>query len=127
MPVSATFHRVVAKTASYTVVAPNDRSGTIFTNAGASGAITFTLPTPGFSILGWEYLFQAIADQNVIVVPPVADTGISLNDAAIDSLAIQTGSGRIGGRIKAICVLNVTTYQWVITGDAVGFTYTLVS
>lgn len=127
MPVNAIVHRVVAKTASYTIVAQNDRSGTIFTNNGASGAVTFTLPAAVGALLGWEYLFQAIADQNVIVAPPVADTGISLNDAAIDSLALQTGSGKIGGRIKAICVLNGTTPQWVITGDAVGFTYTLAT
>lgn len=128
MSVNALIRRQVNKTASYTLVAPGDRTGTTFTNLGASGSITFTLPAASAGNWGSVYRFLALADQTIVVQPPVADTGISLNDLAIDTLAIQTGSGKIGACIEASCVqMSSTSYQWVIVGVHVGFTYTLAS
>lgn len=121
--------RVVGKAASYTVVYPMDSPGTIFTNDGATGAIVFTLPAANQTLLGVEYEFRAVVDQTITVQPPVVDTAISFNDLAIDSVALSTGGGKIGGAIRATCVKTTVSggYQWVINGVAVGFTYTVAT
>lgn len=79
----------VAKTADYTVTA-ND-SGKVLTNRGASGAVTFTLPTPANGL--W-FIFAGLADQNIVI----AATGkiVSLNDATADTLTASTSSEKIG-------------------------------
>lgn len=56
------FYLEAAKTASYTVLATDQ--GTLFTNAGAAGAVTFTLPTIQAGLCYW---FLAVAAQNVII------------------------------------------------------------
>lgn len=53
---------VVSKTANYTVLAAN--SGTTFNNIGATGAVTFTMPTP---VAGLEYVFVVAAAQNMVL------------------------------------------------------------
>lgn len=120
--------RIVAKAASYTVVAPNDRPGTVFTNLGATGTVTFTLPVASFATLGVSYRFLGLADQTVTVQPPVSDTAISLNDTAIDSLSFSTGGQKIGACIEATCVqMSSTSFQWLIVGIHVGVTYTIAT
>jgi len=98
---------VVAKTANYTVTASD--KNTIFTNQGASGSVTFTLPTLA---KGLKYRFFAEAAQNLIVASAVADTLVVFNDAAADSIAFQTASEIIGGGIEVIA--NADATKWLV-------------
>lgn len=112
--------RVVAKAASYTINPNVDDAGTLFTNGGASGAITFTLPAPNLRTFGDWYEFLGVVDQNIVVAAPTADTAIALNDLAADSLALSTSGQKIGGLIRAVCVKGATDYQWALITVAVG-------
>lgn len=117
------FPRVVAKTASYTIRPDVDQSGTVFTNRGATGAVTFTLPTPGTRCKGWYYRFYGHAGQNILVAPPTVDTGVTKNDAAADSVALQTAGELIGGVMEAFC----DGTSWFIYGISVGHTFTVAT
>lgn len=86
-------HReVIALTASVTLT--NHDIGKRFTNRGASGAVTVTLPTPDAVNAGGEIVFGVVADQNFIVT--TSDKLVLINDAAADSIAAQTSSEKIG-------------------------------
>lgn len=91
----AVLPRVVAKTANYTV--KFNESGTIFTTAGATANVAFTLPDPTDG--KWVYLFVVGADVNLTVSAATADTLITFNDVAADSVAYSTSSEKIGGAI----------------------------
>lgn len=114
---------VVAKTASYTVDLNATRSGTRFTNRGASGAITFTLPTPnaGDQVrVGYCLSFLGVADQNVIVAA-AAGKAVVFNNAAAASLAAQTAGQKIGALIEAMW----DGTSWHLDGATNGVTYTV--
>lgn len=90
--------RVMAKTANYTVLEADNN--TLFTNRGATGGVTFTLPaTPK---LGLRYGFYVVADQDLKVAAGTGDTLVTFNDAAADSVAFQTASEKIGGYFEVI-------------------------
>lgn len=108
--------RVQAKATSYTVVYGTDPSGTIFTNRGASGAVTFTLPAAAQARKGVFYRFVGIADQNIVVAAATADTLVVINDLEADSLAIQTSSVKIGAEIEVFC----DGTNWIAKGTNVG-------
>jgi|694.fasta_scaffold15194_12 hypothetical protein len=93
LPVS-TWKGPVAKTSASVTVAESDNY-TLFTNEGASNAVNFTLPATAKK--GLRYGFYVVADQNVTVTAGTADTMVVLNDAAADSVALQTSSEKIGG------------------------------
>lgn len=92
----------VAKTANYTLT-PRD-AGKIFTNRGAAGTITFTLPkvtsAAGASLAGFEADFYAVAAQVINVATDPADTLVVHGDAAADSVAL---AAVIGQHVKVIC------------------------
>lgn len=79
------FLRTQGKTADYTCVRSD--SGSIFTTRGATGAVVFTLP-PVYQ--GWWAIFFCGANQDLTVATATADTLITFNDVAADSLAIDT-------------------------------------
>lgn len=83
----------IAKTASYTVTVAEN--GTLYTNSGATGAITFTLPTVAPGLL---YAFRCIADQNILVTSTAANI-VTFNNAAATTIALQTVGSRIGGEL----------------------------
>lgn len=114
---------IKAKTAAYTVDPDVDPSGTVFTNRGAGGSVTFTLPDVVPSMAGLHYRFVGIANQNIVVATDTADTLVTLNDAAADSVAISTTAQKIGGVMDAYC----DGTAWVVVGSAVGHTYTVVT
>lgn len=93
-----------AKTGNYTISPAQgvDPCGTIFTNRGAAGAVTFTLPIASTVPAGTWYLFAGVADQNVLVASNPADTLLATNDAAADSVGFSTAMQKIGGLILAI-------------------------
>lgn len=118
-------HRVVAKTAAYQIESRKDRSGTVFTNRGASGSVTFTLPPPSRCI-GWEYTFITLAAQALVVATRTSDTLIVYGDATADSLAAPA---QLGCEIKVWC----DGTSWVargaagIPGGATNATFTLAT
>lgn len=116
--------RVIGKSSNYTIDPTRDRPGTTFTNKGASGAVTFTLPTPNRAMCGWYYRFKVVVDQNVTVAAPTADTLVTANDLAADSLTVSTASQKIGALMEAEVVETANGYQWAVSGLAVGHTYT---
>jgi hypothetical protein len=95
--------RRVVKTASYTIIAPSESAGTVYTNRGATGSVTFTLPTPGLNLLGWWYEFRAHADQSLIVASPSAGQICAPGNAAADNVGFQTASAKVGRGLLAVC------------------------
>lgn len=95
------YKRISAKTAAYTLT-PDD-NGKIFTNRGAGGAVTFTLPPTADIPTGFNVRFFVVADQNVTVASNgSADNIVAFNDAAADSIAFSTGSEKIGSGIEVV-------------------------
>jgi hypothetical protein len=110
----------VAKTANYSIDPAVDPSGTRFTNRGAAGAVTFTLPAPTPALAGTSYEFSGVADQNIIVSGTAAKQ-VAFNNAACASLAAQTAGQKIGAVITAIC----DGTSWLLHGSTIGVTYTV--
>lgn len=78
--------------------------GKIVCNVGASGAVTVTLPTPASCNGGDQITVLSCVDQNLVVASGTADTIITLNDIAADSVALQTSSEKAGGGFLFTCV-----------------------
>lgn len=92
---------VEAKTASYSVAFPSDHSK-LFTNRGASGAVTFTLPAVAAGLKGCYVDVFVVADQTVTVAGTAGEL-VTFNDAAANSVAFSTSSEKIGAGIRALC------------------------
>lgn len=86
-----------AKTADYTIT-PFD-SGKTFTNRGAAGTVTLTLPAAGPSLNGWSVRVIRHAAQSLVVAAGTADTLVISADAAADSVTIST----IGHGVEIWC------------------------
>lgn len=87
---------VIPKTASYTVKVAD--SGTEFTNTGAAGTITFTLPAlldanSNPVCKGVLYRFTTIAAQAIAVARAGSDTVVFYNDAAHGTATTTTKVG----------------------------------
>lgn len=95
------------KVAAYTVL-PGD-TGLIFTNYGATTAVTFTLPAIADG--PWEFEFVALADFAITVTAGTADTLIGFNDVDLDSAALSTASEILGG---GFTVRSNGTYVYVL-------------
>ena len=91
--------KVVAKTASCTITSAD--FGTVFTTRGATGAVTFTLPSAASKNKGEWMLFLNVADQNMIIAGSTSGI-VAFNDLTADSVAYQTASEKIGGAFLAI-------------------------
>lgn len=121
--------RVVVKTADYTIVAgtktdgTGDPGNTVFTNRGAVGAVTFTLPDVTADMKGLSYEFFGIADQNYTIATTTADTLLVTGDVAADSLAVSTSSHKIGSHVRVIC----DGTAWIAYGDSSGDTFTVAT
>jgi len=90
----------VTKIAAYTVKV--HESGTHFSNSGAAGSVTFTLPAVASSA-GCVYWFHAaVAAQNLVVTAP-AGTLVAHNNATATSVSLQTGGNIAGGCIHVFC------------------------
>lgn len=86
---------VIALTASATIA--NVDMGKTFTNRGATGSITITLPAPSGDNKGGKVTVRVVADQTVVVNCATNDLIVIFNDAAADSVAWQTTGEKIGG------------------------------
>lgn len=106
------------KTANYTVVADVD-NGKIFTNAGASGAITFSLPA---ATVGQAYRFAVGAAQELRIDPNGTET------IALPSTGAQSAAGKyitadaVGEYVEIFCAVagdwNVAGYIGTWTAEA---------
>lgn len=103
-------YEVSAKTANYTVTT-ND-NGKIFTNQGASGAITFALPA---AVVGLRYGFHVKAAQNLQVDPNGTET-IALPTGVQQAAGKYIGADAIGEYLRILCV---KAGEWDVEG-AVG-------
>ena len=90
---------IVTKTSSYTITSSD--FGSVFTTRGATGAVTFTLPSAATVNRGEWVLFVNVADQNMIVAGADEEI-VTFNDLTADSIAYQTASEKIGGAFLAI-------------------------
>lgn len=102
-----TLRKEVAKTANYTVV--NNDNGTVFTNVGAAGAITFTLPTLSKRK---RFAFRVEADFTVTVASAAGDDIVIIGDASVDSIAFSTPGEKIGGYL--IFESNAAGTKWIV-------------
>ena len=108
------FQGYSAKTASWSVSAVDN--GTTFTNRGASGSVTATLPAP---FANAHYRFVVFAAQSLVIASDVADTFVLYNDATADSIASNT----VGATIDVIS----DGTSWFGNGTTVGVTYTIAT
>lgn len=108
------FNGTSAKTAAYSILAVDN--GTTFTNRGASGSVTLTLPAP---FANAHYRMIVFAAQSFVVASDVADTFVLYNDATADSIASNT----VGATID---IWSDGT-SWFGNGTSVGVTYTIVT
>lgn len=97
----------VAKTANYTIV--NGDNGKMFTNEGASGAVTFTLPAVA---RGLVFFFFVYADQTVTVQRAGSNVLVTTNNAAAVSVAFSTSSEKIGSCVKVFS--NAAGSKWLV-------------
>lgn len=95
--------RVIAKTAAYTIVSVNDAPGTIFTNRGAGGSVTITLPAPNTATKGDWYELRVHADQSFILAAASANTLVAPGDVAADNVGFQIASKKIGRGLFVEC------------------------
>lgn len=81
--------------------APNAReTGTYFTYVGLTAAVVVTLPVL-VSGTAWLFEFFNGTDQSMTITAGTADTAITYNDLAADSVAFSTSSEKIGGHVIA--------------------------
>jgi hypothetical protein len=107
---------IEAKTAAYTVL-PED-IGKIFTNRGASGSVTYTLPQLNRIQSGWNARFFVAAGQTIIVAAP-ANKLTTFNNATATSISFAQAGELIGNYVEI--VYDGTTYLCLmgLTAEAV--------
>lgn len=91
---------IEAKTADYRMTYQD--AGKLFTNRGAAGTVVLTLPPTADIVSGWWCEAFVVADQDFTVQSPTADTIVSHNDAAADSVGSATASRRIGNGLRFV-------------------------
>lgn len=111
MPNFETRQVVEHKTTSYTVA--DGDWGKLLTNKGAAGSVTFTLPAPTASMSGCWVEFYQVADDEMIIATATADTLVTKNDAAADSINWTTASHHIGNSVR--CVTDGTLWYTIMS------------
>lgn len=93
---------VIPKTTSFTLDTSQVASGTQFTNRGAVGAVTITLPARSNirAHRGYFVDFIGVADQNIAFTAGSA-IAIALGSVAATSLTASTSSQKIGAVLRA--------------------------
>lgn len=92
--------RLVALTGTASTLKARD-SGTIYHNVGLTASHTLTLP----AISDGPFYFKIVqgAGYSIVVTAATADTIITFNDAAADSVTFSTSSEIIGGHYEVLC------------------------
>jgi hypothetical protein len=91
---------VLAKTSAYTF--NNSDWGAIFTNRGATGSVTFTLPAVAGTPAGAYVIIYIVADFEVVVAATSGEL-VTFNNAAADTVTITEASEHIGAGLTFIC------------------------
>lgn len=86
---------VAAKTASYTINI--NEAGKMFTNKGAGGAVTFTLPAPKE---GAFFKFAVIAAQNIVVT---ATGGAKIDGGSANGSINCASTQALAGSAEVFC------------------------
>jgi hypothetical protein len=94
----------VVKTAAYTVKKAD--SGTIFSNRGASGAVTFTLPA---ALKGLWFTFLKPTQQNIVIT---ATGGAKINGGTANK-KYQNAAAEAGGQCTLVC----DGTDWFVAGE----------
>lgn len=108
-PLLAFGKKVAPKTASATL--KPEECG-IITVAG-TGAVTLTLPSPT-NAKGLWFIILNLVGQNLTIAAPTADTLITFNDLAADSISFSTVAELIGA--AALLVSDGTSWVAVALG-----------
>lgn len=103
----------ITKTAAYQVLASDNF--TMFDNIGASGSVTFTLPTLAN---GYCFGFRVQADQSVVVQSSEGTNMIAFNNVSASSVAFSTGSQKIGGVF--VVYSNQLGTKWIVENHSAG-------
>lgn len=98
---------VVAKAADYTVTAADNNR--VFTNQGASALVTFTLPAIA---KGLRYRFYSEDNDGIKITAATADTLVTHNDAAADTIAFSTTGRNIGAAFEILA--NADGTKWLV-------------
>ena len=98
---ASSFSRIEIVTADRTVVLADH--GTLFVCYGGSANVNFTLPAMTH---GFEVSFFNAQDYNMTVTATPADSLVTLNDAAADSIAFSTAGELIGASLKIVGLSN---------------------
>lgn len=88
--------------------------GKTITNVGATGSVTITLPAPSDCKDSDDIKVLSCEDQTLIVASGTADTLITFNDIAADSVALQTSGEKAGGGFTFTCVGGSTKWHVAI-------------
>lgn len=107
------FQRFQTKTADYTITALDN--GSHFDNTGATGTVNFTLPAIAN---GYAFGFHAVADQILKVISAEGTNVVALNNASATSVAVQTGSQKIGGGFFIFS--NAAGTKWLVENASAG-------
>lgn len=100
---------VQAKTADYTVTVADN--GKLFTNAGASGAVTFALPA---ATVGLRYQFYVAAAQQLRIDPNGTETiGLPPTTGAQQSAGAYIWADAVGEQVEIFCAVTGT---WGVRG-----------
>lgn len=94
--------KVEAKTAAYQLTV-ND-NGKVFTNRGAGGSVTFTLPpTTGLNVGFNARFFACVTNQNLVIASSgSSDDIVAYNDIGADSITFSTSAKIAGASVMVI-------------------------
>lgn len=105
---------IVAKTAAYQM--KESDLGKIFTNRGASGSVTLTLPPTSVLPAGWNCRVFGIVDEEIVVASyGSSDNIVAKNDAAADTVTWGQTGEQIGA--GAEFVWDGTSWLCFFLGD----------
>lgn len=109
---------VTAKTTNYTVL--NSDLNTLFTNTGAAGVVTFSLPTT--AVVGTRIGFAVTAAQTVNITAP--SNGILTNNAALSAVGTTLSWSGTSSLYSSVELTALTTATWLITQRVGAWTLT---
>lgn len=107
LPALPAIEVVSAKTAAYT--ANIEDAGTLFTNRGAAGSVTVTLPAPTLASAGDRFVFKKVANQTLVVNGGAA---ASIRGAGGAGITLTNSTSNDYG---AITLVSDGT-EWLLTG-----------
>ena len=97
----------VAKTAAYTIQALE--TGTIFTNTGASDAVTFTLPTPKAGM--WFMFVKTVIAKNLVLQMPA---NVTVNGGTAAQVYKHTATTETA---PTCMIVGISATEYIVAGE----------